>query len=439
MSESQINTYGDLKNEFLAVKKRIIKRQLTTNEDKLEEYTRDIISTHDNIVEFVASFYGTLDTDWKTYFRDQLIYIRDKTIECFGKLNSRHTVSTNLLEKVQVQEEESDYSGETTSDSEDEDPIKSISENYFEETETETMSNPLSVTDFLRLAAQTINRNFSGDPLALNSFINSVKLLQQVAGEHGDLLRQFVITKLEGRALEAIPEGESDINAILNALKAAIKPDSSKVIEGRMLALRVDRSKVQEFTKQAEELAEALERSLIVEGISQNKAKSMSIDKTVEMCRQSAKSDLVKSVLAATTFTNPKEVVAKFVVEAAIETKEKQILAFKAQQKRGNNNRGRGYGRNNQNGWRNQNGYNNNNNYNRNGYNGNNNYRGRGQGRGRGGRRNNDNYRNDYQERYVRVAENAGGPPQGWRVDQNQPQQRQQSQQPMSFIPYQRN
>lgn len=137
-------------------------------------------------------------------------------------------------------------------------------------------------------------------------------------------------------------------------------------------------------------------------------------------------------MLAATPFESSKDVIAKFVVESATEYKEKQILAFKQQQRRGNNPRGRGF----KNGRGYQNNRNSNGNFN--GFNGNSNYRGRGQGRGRGngrGRGSYNNYNNN-QEHYVRYTENASGPSQGWRADhQNQQQQEQRQFQ----IPYQRN
>lgn len=41
----------------------------------------------------------------------------------------------------------------------------------------------------------------------------------------------------------------------------------------------------------------------------------MTIEKTVEMCRKSFKSDLVKSVLASSKFSEPKEAIAKMIVE----------------------------------------------------------------------------------------------------------------------------
>lgn len=69
-----------------------------------------------------------------------------------------------------------------------------------------------------------------------------------------------------------------------------------------MMALKLDEKKTTDFTKEAEKLADQLQHSSITEGISQTKAKSMAFEKTVEMCRQTAKSNLVRSVLASASF-----------------------------------------------------------------------------------------------------------------------------------------
>lgn len=170
------------------------------------------------------------------------------------------------------------------------------------------------------------------------------------------------------------------------------------------MALRLDKKQVQDFSKVAEELADSFKRSLIVEGITQAKANEMAIDKTIEMCRASAKNDLVKSILAASTFENTKEVIAKLVVETATDNTEKQVLAY---QKFQNNNRGRGRGNNRFNNYNGRRNFNNNNNDRR----GNNNNR---RGRGRGNNRynnynNNNNYHNNDQSgnrnNYVRYVE----------------------------------
>lgn len=126
---------------------------------------------------------------------------------------------------------------------------------------------------------------------------------------------------------------------IKDNLRENIKPDSSQVIEGRFQALRSDNLSHQEFSKQAEELSESLKRTLISEGMPDALAKEYTVKKAIEVCRNSARSNLVKSVLASTHFSSPKEVIAKFVVEIATESKEKQVLSFNAN--RHNNSRGR--------------------------------------------------------------------------------------------------
>lgn len=55
----------------------------------------------------------------------------------------------------------------------------------------------------------------------------------------------------------------------------------------------------------------------------------MAIEQTVSVCRLNARSNLVKSILASSTFSDPKEVVAKLVVEQTTEIKEQQVLSIR--------------------------------------------------------------------------------------------------------------
>lgn len=62
-----------------------------------------------------------------------------------------------------------------------------------------------TTTDILRLAAQTIIKNFTGDPLSLQAFLNSVELLEKgTEAINIDILKQFVLTKLEGKDFLAL-------------------------------------------------------------------------------------------------------------------------------------------------------------------------------------------------------------------------------------------
>lgn len=282
--------------------------------------------------------------------------------------------------------------------------------------------NIMEQPDFLALAAKQLHNVYSGNPLELNAFINSVNLLKTVGGAGNlNILKTFVLTKLSGKALESISADPADVDAIITALRANIKPDSSKVVEGKMMALKMDNAKSTEFTKEAEQLAEALQRSLVIEGIPQAKAKSMAVEKTVEMCRQTAKSNLIKSVMASSTFNDPQEVVAKFVVESANDTKDKQIFKFGQQRDRNGN---RNFYNNN---WRGNNSYfrggnnsnwRNNNFANQSGRNGN--WR-KNRGRGRGRYYNNNS--NNQNERFVRVTNSGNSEdPSGDRRETNEAQ-----------------
>lgn len=401
MSDDSSERYAELKSKFVAAAKRIIKENLSTNPEKLAEYERDIVAAHDNIIKFVSSFIINLNEQDTENFRKELVYIRDRTIACFAKLNLNAEISKDLLQVIntestaEIDREKSKQNVEKIQVNKEKQVEKNQKENsdksdHSDESDYHDQDDmaPMTIVDFLSFAARTVNHNYTGDPLALNAFINSIELVKEVATpELKPAFIKFVKSRLEGIALESVPEVVNNVDDIINALRQHIKPDNSKVIAGRMLALRVDRSKMVEFTQQAETLSEALQRSLIIEGISQAKAREMTIEKAVEVCRNAAKSDLVKAVLAATPFDSAKEVIAKYVVESATEYKEKQILAFKQNQRRGNNSRGRNYknGKNYQNN-RNSNGYGNSNGQNGNGKNnGRGNYRGRSNGKGRGG------------------------------------------------------
>lgn len=220
------------------------------------------------------------------------------------------------------------------------------------------------------------------------------------------------MTKLAGKALESVPETPASVDDIINGLKSNIKPDSSKVIEGKMMALKHDTSKPTDFATEAEKLAESLQRSLIIEGISQAKAKSMVVEKTVEMCRQTAKSNLVRSVMASTSFTDPKEAIAKFVVESSTDAKEKSIFKFNQQ----NPNRKNSWNRKNNRGNYRQNQDSNSNNY-QNNWRNDSNWRGKGRKRGRG---HNKNYQNDRYQVNVTNAENSSVPSGSRRATDNQ-------------------
>lgn len=440
--------YIPAKEEYIRVGKRILKEKLSTVPATLKGYRIDIIDAHNRIVTILGKYYDQLPPTEKEYYSEELNYFKRKTIECFQRLLLNIIVPSNVFELIVDTTTESLDEGD--SDTENPKPRTSASqsvntstfiavpdiENILKKIDEVFVENNLrqdtnidmaqqTPTEFLRLAGSQINQKYAGDPLGLNSFIDSINLLKQLAGNNIELLKQFIVSKLDGKARECVPLEPNSVDEIVNALKNTIKPDGSKVIEGRMLSLKFDNSKTVDYAKQAEELAEALQRSLIVEGIPQAKAKSMAVERTVEMCRQSSRSDTVESVLASSAFVEPKDVVAKFLIETNNQQKrqkEKQVFAFQKFNNKGRGNKRQFNNRQNYNNYSNQNN-NNNSNYrgNRRGrgnrYN-NNSRRGNRQNYSRGYGQNNNNNQNT---RYINYAENVPGPSQvQWRPENQQ-------------------
>lgn len=426
-----IGRYESLKEDFVKVCKRVLKENLTQNRLKHIEYLHDLIESFNAAVDYLAQRRTRYDDQQMKIASNECKYFRGKVSSCFQKLNITESLPTDsdfallsfgiISKYFTIVEIQSVNLGSipSTSSTPALTPAASLDTLVEPIHEQTNVNMAMSSVDFLALAARTINHNYNGNPLGLSAFISSIEMLKEIIPANLEaFFAKFTLSKLEGKARECVPDDVQNVDVIITCLRQHIKPDNSKVVAGRLLALRPDRAKLTDFTEQAELLADAFQRSLIIEGITHAKAREMSIEKTVELCRNSTRSDLVKSILAATKFDSPKEVVAKYVVEANTEEKEKQILQFKAQNKRGFN-RGRGQYKNQKhtNGYQ-KNGHNNfNNNSNSRGHN---KFKGRGRGRGN---YNNNNYNRNSSQQYVRYTENLPGPSQDGRAAQQSDQQ----------------
>lgn len=189
--------------------------------------------------------------------------------------------------------------------------------------------------------SKIISNNYNGNTNSLNAFISSIELANDITEkDEQPILVKFIKTKLEGIALEAIPDSAATANDIVDALRTKIKVENSRIVLGRYMALRAERSSLSKFQKDAEDLSDQLRRAFISEGMSHELAERMTIEKTVDMCRLSAKTNLVKSVLASSEFKSPKDVLAKLITESTTESTENTILYYRNNSYRGNASRG---------------------------------------------------------------------------------------------------
>lgn len=491
--------------EWKRVEPYIRRRKLTKDLELIQDYKRKLVNTYNDIALYLVQFYAGTDFDLRikcVQFIRPVVEKLHKSFEILGfeypwSDNYFELIDTKLIVETQVdvgdsteanERDESNNSqyfeasvstdadqnntltnSQSSNDSSDLNnsnesfndlPFNDLSEDDFQlfvdqnsfnnnenlrviDQQVDTM--PQSTSDFLKLAATIINYKFEGDPLKLKAFLADVDLVYEATeAANRALCFTFIKRCLSGKALECITDEDDTIEKIKTALKDNIKPESSDVIEGRMMALRVRKGNFTEFTQEAEKLAEAFRRSLVVSGISRAKAQEFTIKKTIELCRKTARFETAKSVISSTKYEQPSEVLATLVTQNEIAKREKaESDAQKNKQGQNKNNtqynkNGRRFGRGGGRGGQNQyNGNGSNQNFRQNGNRDNNqrgNYRGNGQNRGyqnRGGR----------PEHTIRfVSGNSPGPAHGqifYPQQQMLQQPQQQQQQDQIFqIPY---
>lgn len=381
--------YTRLELDFNVWQKAIARKNASKDATIIRIRTKGIIHTFNEIIKILSPTFSTKNEELKRKVRNKILKYRERLIDSLKILNAKVIMPNDITEKVILKTE-------------------NVPENA-------TMAE--AKFKYINNISKIICSVYKGDPNGLNAFIQSIELANEITDDdQQETLVKFIKTKLEGTALEAIPTDITTAKDVIDALKSKIKTENVKVVVGRYMALRAERSSLNKFQKDAEELSDQLRRAYISEGMSKELAEKMTIEKTVDMCRLSARTNLVKSVLASTDFKSPKDVLAKLITESTAENSENSILYYNTKNNfrsnfqrnfRGNNQRGNGYRRNF------------NNYYNNNNHNYRNNYNNRGknfhQNKNKGNREHNSNYhnnnrnnhnnnRNNDRNQYVRVV-----------------------------------
>lgn len=312
---------------FETVKKRILKQNLSKNPVTLNKYRTDIVEVYNNLANYCKIARATCDDTQKKILKTTYADIRAKLFRCLNKLGCIFRIEDVYYAILDINEVGLPRIPESETI---EEPEIDLDISYI------FKMADITVIDFLKLCGETIPTHFNGDPLLLMPFLNSIDLLNSVASSAGNAnvltatLINFIKARLTSKSLDNLTTTDVTIDDIKNRLTNTTKPDNEKIVRGKMAALRMDRNSMADFSKQAENLADALKRSLTIDGIPSEKANQMVIDETIVMCKNSARSDYVKAVLASATYKNAKEVVAKFVVEVGNEKADKQVLAFRS-------------------------------------------------------------------------------------------------------------
>lgn len=433
-----------LVDEFYAWDKKINRKNASEKTEIVQERTENIIKAYNDIIDFVQPILQSDQNESKNEIKETLEQIREYIIEDLSILNSDvkvpHNFTTKIVDPSNIDID--DDSKNQNNNSDDKKPeLPTNKTNTDDDKKQKNNIKPLPIqplpidvhsskmaltsNDYYGMCSRQLNYTYDGDPLGLPPFIDSIELLQVMDAQkqHENILKGVIWSKLKGKARDYVPAGAS-VNEIKEKLKKSIKVPSSKIITGRLMALKADKMNFGDYASKAEELAEQLKRAYISEEIPNERANQMTIDQTIELCAANTHSTQTKSVLEATQFDDSKDVIAKFIIQERKQTNPQQVLAFRGKPRFNNRNfqnQNRRYHNqyNNYNNFNNRNGFqarnfNRNNNFNRN----RGNYRGRGnnsQNNQNGNWRQNNNNNNNRQPRRGNVyyTENSDALPSG--------------------------
>lgn len=295
------------------------RRPLTEDLNLRERYKSGLISTYNDIVSYFHSVCSDPQSqiEDKIYCQTKTADLRKKLCDSFDALYLEYDFDKYIFATVDIDNIiETAATNLTDSDSSDKSVQSVINATLHDPTENININMAQTPKDFMAMASNTINSKFTGDPIGLDTFIDGIELLERLCEEQNkDLLLKFLMTRMEGRARELMKPAPATTRDIIDRLKASIKTESSKVVEGKILALRAERTNLTKFAERAENLAEEYRRSLCNEGFSVEKAKELSVEKTIELCRKQSRSERIHTIIASTHFTEPKDVIAKMIIE----------------------------------------------------------------------------------------------------------------------------
>lgn len=338
--------------EFARYNKIIFSSRFTKNKAKRLQYTKEFIQCYNVFVIKSNLIFGNLNNGEQENIIHTYLHIKEQIVKylrilAITKLRLPNTgretidISHSDLEGLFDEEESSESSEEDIDPNEilnidnsnilDNSGIENrpISPIEIENINTEVIMTHMGKVEFLGLCSRTINKTFDGEPLEARAFIDSVSLLREFATniELEKVLLAFILAKVNASVREKIPNNPTTIDEIVKALTEKIRPDSSAIVEGRLLAL--NEKKLDEFQNKAEKLAEALNRALVLEGVSEKKAREMTVKSTVQLCRKKAMAPDVRAVLSATSFESPKEVLAKMITQINVVREERVTDYYK--------------------------------------------------------------------------------------------------------------
>lgn len=276
------------KTAIINESKRVIKKQVPKSLIVRNEVRDNLVRLYNEFTSSLADAWTKLGDGQKHQCKQVFLQVRDRVIRSFQTLGVTYKVPTSAIEKIDVNEVDIDN----------------------ESSEEETMA--LTVSEFFNLASKLVPVQFDGSHANLQSFLDSLALLQANSEGHDERALAFVKTRLTGKARDLVTS-EMSLDDISVVLKNNIKGESSRIVSAKLATFKQNFKDSNKYATEIESLANALKRAYISEGVPNAVAQSYATDATVKALTKNAASERTRLVMEAGTFTTVQEAITKLV------------------------------------------------------------------------------------------------------------------------------
>lgn len=205
-----------------------------------------------------------------------------------------------------------------------------ISFKHLEQTTNIKMTQ--TIVEFLNTASRLIT-DFDGRSENLQSFVDSLALVDTIKGAHEASAVSLIKTKLKGNARNLI-NNEATIIEIINKLKATVKGESVEVISAKIMNIRQNSKTANAYCTEIENLTKSLENAYISDGLSCELASKYSTQTAVKAIIKNCTIDKVKLIMEAGQFSSMNEAVSKFVNSCTEATGQQNSILYYDQRQR---------------------------------------------------------------------------------------------------------
>lgn len=327
-------------DEFNFIKKQILNNKLSTDPIELEEHKWNIIQSYNNFLTVVVEDFQKVDQNGQSLLENKVKSAREKLVACLNVLGCVYVLPNEIYGTVEaatigsvaaVLERNEENLKALSSDEKASSKSELLTEERRQKVDLQEqyviMADERRLRrELLEIVNRQIRKPYDGEPMGLQAFISNVEIVRDFAttNELREKLLIYVKGRLEGRAREIVTDDVETIEELMSKLRKEIVPEASAVVLSRIASLRYSRGNQEEFAGRAEELADALRRTLVMEGMTPDKANEVTIDKIIQLCCGNAGSNVVKAVLRASKFETAKEVVSTLIIGNEECVKERQ-------------------------------------------------------------------------------------------------------------------